>query len=410
MESTCIFEILLARGWSSPDQRQDLREGMLQLEEDEEQKLWRYADLHQIWGVIDEGIRQSPEIRFPQETEKRFAAAAEKLAYQYYCMLSFTTYILNILKNNGIACYVLKGIPLNTLYPREEMRKLADADIYIPDYCQFLQAEKLMEAQGFCREKDLAEFHTVYAKRMNGRNCILELHWRPCEKLDDPDAERIAAEIFKKLEYRPDYCEVAGIMLPVLPATENAFQLLLHMLQHFLHEGFGLRLLCDWCVFWTKKGALVDDQKFLEYLQQAGLTGFAWAVTRSCIRHLKLDPGRTAWIEGIDSSLYGDSDEKLYRDILNGGEFGRGDDSRMVIFKKKSALLSAFCETHRIMRARFPELSKYILLWPLLWCRTVWIFLENTRKERKSSAGDIIGNARKRKKLLRQMKIFGNKG
>lgn len=52
---------------------------------------------------------------------------------------------------------------------------------------------------------------------------------------------------------------------PICAATDpyDAYYLLLHMLQHFVRAGFGVKLLCDWTVFW--KRGLSQDTKEVFY-------------------------------------------------------------------------------------------------------------------------------------------------
>ncbi len=45
--------------------------------------------------------------------------------------------------------------------------------------------------------------------------------------------------------------EIMGYRIPVCTRTQEAYYLLVHMLQHFLRAGFGIKLLCDWVVFWN---------------------------------------------------------------------------------------------------------------------------------------------------------------
>lgn len=409
MKNTQALDALLAAGLASADTQREA-ETVNSMTEEDWGEIWQCADLHQIWSVIYRGIAGFPDAQVPDEILRKLKAASESLAYQYFYLLSFTTYILEIFRKENIPCYVLKGIGLCSLYPSEDMRKLADADIYVPDRKEFQRACTLLEMQGFQPEKGFAEFHSGYTKEVNGRSCLLELHWRPCEKLADSGAERAVRKIFGELEYEPEIYTVSGMKVPVLPATENALQLLLHMFQHFVHEGFGLRMLCDWRIFWEKKGDQTDLQKFLSYLKETKLEGFAWTVTQICTQHMGLKREYVPWVKKIDSSRYAESDKMLYCDIMMGGEFGKGDSSRMVIFRNGSPFFSACIEIHKAMKFRFPKLKKYVLLWPFLWAATISVFLKNNKRLNRGKTEDIIKSARIRKVLLERMQVSEHRG
>lgn len=403
-----ILDALITAGLSENCEITEQTETMLAtMTEKDWTELWRCAELHQIWGVVSAGLDKFGVKDIPREIREKFQNAKIQLSLQYYTLLSFTTYVLSLLKNAGISAYVLKGISLNSLYPSEEMRKLADADIYIPDRKAFGRAECILREKGFESEKGLAEFHSGWTKKMGNKICLLELHWRPCDFLSDSASEKAIRDIYSELSYRPDCYLAAGQKILVLPPAENALQLLLHMAQHFVNAGFGLRMLCDWSVFWRKKSGDVETEVFLRYLEDTGLTGFAWTVTQLCVRHMGLPYKCVPWLEEINGEEYKGSEEKLYRDIIEGGEFGRGVNSRVVILKGSSNILKSYVyEVHRVMRKRFPRLRKLVIVWPVLWTVTIAIFLRNNRGLGRGKTSDVIKSAKQRNALMKQMKMF----
>ena len=407
MQIDNVLDLLITAGLEN-QYDSEAAAGILQKMEDPDwEELWRLAELHQIWGIAGAGLDRFQTAEIPEEIRERFRKAGENLAFQYYYMLSFTTYVAELLREEKIGCYVLKGIALNVLYPREEMRKLADADIYVPDPEDFRRAEEILKSRGFVYEEGFADFHSGYRKNMGGRLCLLELHRRPCGTMPDRQAEKTVREVYDTLPYTPDMCSVSGVMVPVLPASEYAFQILLHMMNHFIREGFGLRLLCDWSMFWKKRGSEVDEKIFLDYLRRTGLEGFAWTVTEICISHMGLERTDAVWTERISAGTYKESADMLYRDIISGGEFGKGEKSRMMIFRGSSpVLVSCVRAVHGAMRSRFPKAGRCPFAWPLLWGLTVLIFIRNNRRLDRGKTKEIIESAKNREKLLKQMKMF----
>lgn len=407
-----LLDALVAAGLTEDDELPDETEKMLAgLTDEGWHDLLQSADLHQIWGVMSVGLDKCQNLVIPEEIGHKLQKIRKQISFQYYVLLSFTTYVLSILDEGKINAYVLKGVPLNSLYPEEEMRKLADSDIYIPDRRQFEHAEQILERNGFKKEKGFADFHTGWVKKWGDRICLLELHRRPCDYLPDLTAERAVRRVYSNLEYRPEYYVIAGKKIPVLPPAENAFQLLLHMLQHFMNSGFGLRMLCDWTVFWRKKGNRIDSAAFLKYLADTELIGFAWSVTQMAICHTGLEEKYVPWIKHINGEDYGDSAEKIYEDVIAGGEFGRGEKSRLVVLKDSSNILKSYVwEVHRVMRMRFPRMKKIVILWPVLWGITIITFLKNNRIYGRGKTADVFKSAKERNSLMKQMKVFGLKG
>ena len=81
----------------------------------------------------------------------------------------------------------------------------------------------------------------------------------------------------------------------MLPVQAFAFSLVLHMTQHFLFAGFGLRLLCDWTVFLRRHGCALGAP-FLSFVRETGLDRFTAAVTRLCTAHLGLREEEVPWL------------------------------------------------------------------------------------------------------------------
>lgn len=412
MEVETLLDILIVAGMSDRSEISSVTKKQFESLTDEQwQKILYYSDIHQIWSIVWSGIEKYSLGNLPHSVSNRLIKAKHSISYQYYSMLSFTTYILEMFRNAGIHCYLLKGIGLSSLYPREDIRKLADADVYIPDRSEFAKAEKLLVEKGFHQKKGNENFHFGYTKEFWGKIRLLEIHWRPCDIISNTGADRVVSEIFGTLDYTPDYVSVAGFDVPVLPPVENALQLLLHMFQHFVREGFGLRLLCDWCVFWQKMDTKFDEKKFIEYLEHTGLSGFAWTVTKICIIHFDLDMDNVRWMRGMDVQQLGDSVEKLYTDILTGGDFGKEDKERVVVLDSaERPIISYISVVHRMMGVRFPKMRRIPFLWPVLWGMTIIIFLRNNRKLNRGKTMDVLASSRKRSRLLKQMKVFEKKG
>ena len=64
--------------------------------ETEWEEVWRRSEMHQIWGTVHAGISAFPDAAIPENIVSRFADAREKVSYQYFYMLSFTTFVLDL--------------------------------------------------------------------------------------------------------------------------------------------------------------------------------------------------------------------------------------------------------------------------------------------------------------------------
>ena len=208
-----------------------------------------------------------------------------------------------------------------------------------------------------------------------------------------------------------------GVTFNLTTDAYQAFYLLLHMLQHFLRAGFGLKLLCDWVVFWKKGMPGEEQQLYKKLITESGLKGFSDVVTAACVEYLGLPEENvsflksnlkedTAEVSGKGVRTAGDTLQAAFlRDVLDSEEFGKTSEDRMVAVRG-SGFGAYTREFHHQMHLNFPRAGKYFLLWPLLWCMTLVQFLRNNRKIRHTSVRAVLENAKSRGELVKRLFLF----
>ena len=320
---------------------------------------------------------------------------------QSYRLFFLTRYLVRTLEQAGIPVLVLKGCGVAELYPVPEARKSGDVDLLIQREKMETAVQVLEKNQFFVKKNQHANHHLACRSR---DGIDVELHTMLAEPFQDErineGMERLLSDCFERKEYR----KCMGIDMPLLPEAYQALQLLLHMLQHFLRAGFGLKLLCDWVVFWNRETALKILPEFMRLAQDCHVWNFAEAVTVVCKDFL-----------GLRSDLpFGNGYDKKFAadflcDIFTAEEFGEADKDRMVIVKRNS--LGAYLkEFHYQMKMNHPKTSPYVILWPALWVITLAVFLCNNRKLHRGKVKDILRNAGERSRLLRRMDLENEDG
>lgn len=313
---------------------------------------------------------------------------------QSYHLLFLTCDLVRILEEAGIPVLVLKGSGVAELYPIPELRKSGDVDVLIPVDKLETAAKLLADNQFRLKESQHANHHLAFS---SGDGIDLELHTMLAEPFQDIRMnrcmERLVSDCFAQKEYR----ECLGVRLPLLAEPVQALQLLLHMLQHFLRAGFGLKLLCDWVVFWNRDEAQKIVPEFLQLADECHIREFSDAVTMVCKECLglrqDLPMGRNR-----DKKLT----EEFLQDVFAGAEFGKADKDRMVIVRENS-LWAYAREFHYQMKMNHPKAAPYVILWPALWVITLVVFLRNNRKLNRGRVRDILRSAGNRSRLLQQI-------
>lgn len=337
----------------------------------------------------------------PEELFKELQAASRQTVRQSYRLLHMTNYIVKLLEKESIKVLVLKGAATAALYPVFELRKSGDIDLLVAGKEVMGKVQNILEKHGFLlKEKQLAHHHMVFEAKAG---IVIEIHTMLAEPFD---SQRVNSYLADKLD---DYfahvaeTDILGSRLPVPADAYHAFYLLLHMLQHFLRAGFGLKLLCDWVVFWNREIPEQDVKVFSQMTGECGLDGFAEGVTAVCIRYLGL-ASEKVWFIGKELLPEAEAG-KFMAEVMEAEEFGKSNQDRMVVLRGTSPF-DYIREFHHQMCLNYPGAKKIHIIWPLLWFNTLARFLYNNRKIRKTSVFAILRKTSSRSENKKAMHLF----
>lgn len=358
------------------------------------------AERHRVLPLLYDVLQDCGGLS--REEWSRVEEYSRQTVRQNYRLLFLTKHLTEILENAGIPSVVLKGCGVAAWYPVPELRRAGDVDLLVPEQ-ELDHGLTVLSQAGFAISDAQHANHHVVCRSTEGID--VELHVMPAEPFHDANINARMQELSGVCIEQRVYRDCMGIALPVPPDVCQALQLLLHMLQHFLRAGFGLRLLCDWTVFWNRQENIEIWNEFERLAKSCGIYEFARTVTESCVRFL-----------GLGEDILGGQQnpalaEDFLCDVFASEEFGRSSGERMVIVQG-TGLKAYWREFHYQMKMNHPRASKYILLWPALWVITLAVFLRNNRKLNRGSVRDILRSAGDRSRLLQQMGLwgYGNEG
>lgn len=360
------------------------------------------AEKHKVLSLLYSIFEGSGEDISP-ELMGRVQRFTEKTTLQSYRLLLLTKKITGLLEEQQISVIVLKGCGIAEKYPVPEYRKSGDVDLLLQDEEACGRAGKILERNGYrLKQEQHANHHVSFSDR---EGIDLELHLMMAEPFDSEGINVRMKEYQDRALSRPEKREVMGTVLPVAPEDVQAFSLLVHMLQHFLRAGFGLKLLTDWVAFWNRVEDETVRESYLKMTQECGIDGFSKAVTLVCEKYLGLQGGRI-YREDLTKCFSEAFAERFLQDILEGEEFGESKAGRMVALRQ-SGIRGMLKEFHYQMKMNYPVESRSRLRWPGLWIRTFAVFLRNNRRLKRGSVRGILKNAKERAKVAEEMKLFG---
>lgn len=352
------------------------------------------AKKHAVIPFLYDAVEESD---IPNECMEKISAESRRTVLQSYRLLFLTKQVSELLKEHGIEFAVLKGIATASLYKIPELRKSGDVDLLLLHEEDEKKAESILLQAGFTVSSEQhANHHTVF---VSPDGIDVEVH----TMLAEPFAyKKINAAMEAQMPLCKEHVimtDSMGVMIPVLDKPFHAYELLLHMLQHFVYAGFGLKLLCDWVIIWNYNWTEEEKMLYKQLVEESEIAKFAEAVTAVCSKYLGLNKENYAYVS--DESMA----DVMLREVLDAEDMGWSASSRMVMMSG-TGLWAYVKEFHHQMHLNFPKAGKCFLFWPVLWVVTLVRFLKNNRKVRNTSTGAILKEAAKRSKLMEELKLF----
>ena len=364
------------------------------------------AEANRVFPLLLDALQRNRDIPVPMPVGRFLQQFAMQNSMAYYQKIFLLSSLMELLRGENITAFLLKGAGLNILYPHEESRSFGDIDLYIPDPSDYQKIQAIFESRGYEKEaEDMTDYHDSYRYVQDGAACIVELHYRLTTSWQNGDFDARLEKIYDTaMQTLPSRTiQVMEMEFRVLPVTMEALYLLMHMFQHFMNKGFGLRLLADWTVFWQKRGEEVDCAQFRAWVRQLGLDAFLDAVDSVCLHELGMELPKFGWLRGKEDRA---TAQELLQDVFSGGEFGHMDESRIVVTSRRSGVKAYLMELHRQTQKRYPRASKNKLLMPVLWVCAAVIFQYNNLFRRKISLRRVLTTSNLRNRLAKKLHIF----
>jgi Uncharacterised nucleotidyltransferase len=297
---------------------------------------------------------------FPVELQKTRRALLIKQQLEYQLACRDLVHVVEALEAVGIEYRVLKGIAIAQTYPYPYTRIMGDHDICVR-IDDFDQAIVTIESLGYQRsERDSTESDVSFFKKGHLK---IELH----RQLFDHGLVRNDEVLLHEI-----WADVSMIMLGskviLVPHTTTHFKyLIIHLLKHLTHTGFGIRNLIDIVYFCTVHA--VDCKSYQTYFDDCGYGSFYRAIISICVYELGMKIEDHCWLYTKDALVI--SDLSYY--IIQSGAFGYSD--KALIRRIYSQHLKPNLKKHALLKI-FPDLFpnfqaigsyySYVTRWPVL--------------------------------------------
>lgn len=255
-----------------------------------------------------------------------------------------------LMKENGIAYVVFKGLAVARHYPEPFVRTMGDVDFYVPQG-DFLRAVEVIE-RGLHVEIDKEDVDKHYSFDWHGIR--FEMHYqietfgsrrhqlRFNRMIDEAMAEQ--ADSFTVCDSDGNETEVS-----VLPPEEDLIVVFKHWFNHLLVEGVGLRQTLDLAVLLNAYRDKINVGRLMTALDGIGYMKAFRAMLAMMKRYFGLEWLDSNYVLGCRDEWYAN---KLMAAVMESGNFGRKAYKNHTEGKKKSMETATRALRHCVMFLR----------------------------------------------------------
>ncbi len=247
------------------------------------QGIWRIAKEQAIVGVLIEGIERLPSALQPPESVLiQWIGRMRRIARQNEIKNEAVVELCKESKENGTQILVVKGQTLAALYPNKYLRQSGDIDYLVcpDDWSRAYQS--LISAHGESVRDANAEKHIEWRKD----EVLYEMHHELASFAYPKHQRYWKSVIEKEIWENPWTVDIEGYAVPTLSPVYNVLYVFVHLFEHFIKEGIGLRHLVDWYYLIKKANLSLGSREALvleNHLKALGLrnafTGFGAILT-----------------------------------------------------------------------------------------------------------------------------------
>lgn len=383
--------------------------------------LFDLAETHRVLPLVFDSVVRCP---CAEKADRRLFMSVKNRIRQTVVLQTIRNdaflKLLPVLTSAGLTPIVVKGIVCRDLYPMPDYRMSGDEDILIPAE-QFDLCHETLLANGMKLvdpEWNLNAHETPYIQK-EGSLCI-DLH--RCLFPTEWEEYGTFNRYFEEVHRRTIIQTIQGVPVRTMNHTDHLLFLLCHSFKHFVICGFGIRQICDICLYANAFGAQIDWLWILKQCEEIRADIFAAALFRIGEKYLTFQPEiacyPSQWREiEVD-------ERALLEDLLDAGVYGKSSVSRMysrrmtvLAFanrkqKKRdgSGVLKAVFPSAKELVGRYHYLKEKPYLLPIAWTDRILKYRREIAADRSgNSMSESIRIANQRIGLLREYGIIDRK-
>ena len=280
--------------------------------------LYNFSVRHAITGVVFEGVNRYdvPGSKPSEEMADKWVCRMASIERKNQYINKVAAQLFGLVEKDGFKCCILKGQGNNLLYPNPYSRTPGDIDLWMAQTGDLAtDTRRILKYVRSHNPKGRTIYHHIDYGHFN--KVDVEVHYRPSFRNNPLYNHRLqkwfTQQADTQFSNRVELPDNAGTI--AIPTPEfNAVYQLVHIQQHLINKGIGLRHIID---YYYVLMALKDRENLDSTLHHLGLVNIAGAVMWVLNKMLGME--EKYMIVPPNEPL----GRVLAREILNSGDFGK---------------------------------------------------------------------------------------
>ena len=215
-------------------------------------------------GVVFAGAESVMQGCAPRKVILQWFSKAEKIKQKNILANEELSRFVREMEVGEVDYKVVKGQVAASCYPAPLLRTSGDIDFWVSEASSAACRDVFVDTLKAKPEWDGSEKHTAY--KLNG--ILYEQHSR----LTTFSATSRQNYFDKIVEQdKGMYVKVGEMQVATLSPTLNALYIFIHLFQHLIHSGVGLRQMCDWMMWLHKYQDEIDRDELEKHLRMLAL-------------------------------------------------------------------------------------------------------------------------------------------
>lgn len=314
--------------------------------------IFRLSSRHSVTAWVYDGIEMlPPELKPSGRFMLKWFSVVMRIEAMNRKINSGIADIARLYAKNNIDWALFKGQSLATLYPNPLHRQPGDIDGYIGRK-NYNKANCLLETIGGRRPfKESSDDKHVHFE-WNG--LIVENHIDMVRFSTKSYSEAWDRFLYKHFNNSYGILDFENLPVNVPSAYFNSIYLIVHIIQHLIADGIGLRQICDFMTVIKNSPLDFDNEQWTSDIKSLGLERVYGVMACIGNKYFGLEKSKFPFY----SEEYAVLADYLIEDILEGGNFGKEWQNRRFVkggrFKRNIYLLKWVLGRYRFVRKIYP--------------------------------------------------------